>query len=245
MPDYLNKIYLENRIKTPVCFFDETGLLNNEVDKFFILGMIKCLRPHRLYNLIQKIRDKNHFYDEIKWKKVNAKNFNIMRRVIDAFFATYNTSFYCIVLHKDNMDFERYFNNDFFKVYQSFTPLLLKRNIQVDEMVSVIADHYSTPNKDEFEMKVRNHVNDNGQKMSIHSVVRINSSGSDLIQIADLLMGAVNYEFKLSCNLIKNPSTAKVQLLTYLKQILKIENLTNHIKSEKFNIMIFDPKKRT
>jgi len=36
MIDYLNKIFIEKRIKTPVCFFDETGILNNEIDKFFI-----------------------------------------------------------------------------------------------------------------------------------------------------------------------------------------------------------------
>lgn len=245
MHDCLKKIYIDKKIKTPVCFFDETGLLNNYVDKFFILGMVKCLLPHRLYHVIQKLRDKNHFYDEIKWKKVNAKNLNIMKKIIDAFFISHNTAFYCIVLHKSNMDFEKYFNNDFFKVCQSFTTLLLRKNIKNNEMVSVIADHYPAPSRDEFETKVRNCVNDNCKKMSIHSIVRINSSGSDLIQIADLLMGAVNYDFKLSCNLIKNPSTAKIQLLSYLKCALKIDSLVNHFESEKFNIIIFDPKKRT
>lgn len=243
--DYLNKIYIEKKIRTPVCFFDETGLLNNSVDKFFILGMIKCLRPYKLCNFVQRLRDKAHFYDEIKWKKVNAKNLGIMKRLIDAFFATYNTSFYCIVLHKSNMDFEKYFDNDFFKVYLSFTTLLLKNSIRNDEIMSVIADRYSTPGKDEFEAKVRNYVNDHSQRMSIHSVVRIHSVGSDLIQIADLLMGAVNYEFKLKNKLIENPSAAKTQLLGYLKEILKSDDLTRYIESEKFNVMIFDPKKRT
>lgn len=246
MTDYLNKIYLEKKVKTPVCFFDETGLLHNDVDKFFILGMVKCLRPHQLASFVQRLRDKNHFYDEIKWKKVNAKNFFIMKHLINAFFTTKNTSFYCIVLHKDNMDFEKYFNNDFFKAYQSFTTLLLKKSIHEDEMVSVIADHYSTPDKDEFETKVRNYVNDHSQKMCVHSVVRIHSKGSDIVQVADLLMGAVNYEFKLKNNLIDNPSKAKVELLAYLKLVLTVDDLTRYMKGEKFNIMTFDPsKKRT
>lgn len=246
MTDYLNKIYLEKKVKTPVCFFDETGLLNNDVDKFFILGMVKCLRPHKLASFVQRLRDKNHFYDEIKWKKVNAKNLSIMKSLIDAFFATQNTSFYCIVLHKNNMDFEKYFNNDFFKAYQSFTTLLLKKSIHEDEMVSIIADYYSTPNKDEFEAKVRNYVNDHNQRMCVHSVVRIHSKGSDLIQIADLLMGAVNYEFKLKNKLIDAPSKGKIELLDYLKTTIKVDDLTHYMKTEKFNVMTFDPsRKRT
>ncbi len=244
MSYYLKKMYLEKKIKTPVCFFDETGLLNNAVDKFFVLGMVKCLRPHKLNGLLRKLRDKNHFYDEIKWKKVNAKNFSIMKKLIDYFFSIYNTSFYCIVLHKDNMDFQKYFNNDFFKAYQSFTTLLLKKSIRDDEIATIIADHYSTPNKDEFEAKVRNYVNDHNKRMCIHSVVRIHSKGCDLIQIADLLMGAVNYEFKLKSNLIKKPSKAKIELLDFLKNKLGVTDLTQHIKSEKFNVMTFDPTKK-
>jgi len=82
----LNKLFQDRNIKTPVCFFDETGRLNNPIDRFFILGMVKSLRPHKLNNFIKKIRDKNHFYDEIKWNKVNKRNLDIMKIIIDNFF---------------------------------------------------------------------------------------------------------------------------------------------------------------
>ena len=238
----LNKLFQDRNIKTPVCFFDETGRLNNPIDRFFILGMVKSLRPHKLNNFIKKIRDKNHFYDEIKWNKVNKRNLDIMKIIIDNFFSTYNTNFYCIVLQKDEMNFEKYFNNDFFKAYKSFTVLLLNRYIKKDEIVSVVADHCPAPEKDEFEAKVRNYVNDHNKALSIHSVIRIHSKGSNLIQIADLLMGAVNYEFKLKNNLIKNPSKAKIDLLDYLKSKLSINDLSIGIDLAKFNIMIFTSK---
>jgi len=238
----LNKLFKNRNIKTPVCFFDETGVLNNPIDRFFVLGMVKSLRPHKLNNFIKQTRDKNHFYDEIKWNKVNKRNIDIMKIIIDKFFSTYNTNFYCIVLPKDEMDFEEYFNNDFFKVYKSFAVLLLKKCIKKDEIVSVVADDYPAPEKDEFEAKVRNYVNDHNKAISIHSIIRIHSKGSNLIQIADLLMGAVNYEFKLKNSLIKHPSKAKTSLLDYLKNKLNIDDLSNGINSVKFNIMIFTPK---
>lgn len=120
--------------------------------------------------------------------------------------------------------------------------LLLKRYIKKDEIVSVIADDYPAPEKDEFEAEVRNYVNDHYKALSIHSVIRIHSKGSNLIQIADLLMGAVNYEFKLKNNLIKHPSKAKIDLLDYLKNKLGANDLSVGINSAKFNIMVFTPK---
>jgi len=208
--------------------------------------MIKCLRPHTLNNFIRRLRDKNHFYDEIKWKKVNNKNLSIMKKLIDHFFTTYNVNFYCIVLYKGNMDFNKYFNNNFFKVYQSFTILLLKKSIQKNEITSVIADHYSTPYEDEFEAKVRNYVNNHNKKLSIHSIVRMHSKGCNLIQLTDLLIGAVNYEFKVKNNLLKNPTQSKLELLKYLKNKIKISDLRQNIKLGKFNVIIFNPiKKRT
>lgn len=41
------------KIRTPFVFFDETGSINDQANRFFGLGMIKCMQP---YFLDQKIR---------------------------------------------------------------------------------------------------------------------------------------------------------------------------------------------
>lgn len=237
----LRQLFLNRTIQTPVYFFDETGLLNNATDKFFILGMVKSLRPHNLTDYIRNLRDKAHFYDEIKWKKVNAKNLPIMKQIVDEFFRSTNNSFACIVLDKAHMDFEKHFNNDFFKAYKSFSVLLLKKSITPNEIVTVIADYYSTPAKDEFEATVRNFVNDHTKELLIHSIIRIHSKGCDMIQLADLLMGAVNYEFKLKNKLILKPNPAKVELLEHIKNELKVNDLARALYRDKFNIILFSP----
>jgi hypothetical protein len=40
-----NRDYRE--IKTSFCFLDETGFLYNGKDKYFALGIVKCLKPER------------------------------------------------------------------------------------------------------------------------------------------------------------------------------------------------------
>jgi len=56
------------KIRTPFVFFDETGSINDQANRFFGLGMIKCMQPYFLDSKIWSIRQKYHFFDEIKMK---------------------------------------------------------------------------------------------------------------------------------------------------------------------------------
>jgi len=74
MPDtLLRQLFLNRAIQTPVYFFDETGLLNMIQTNFFILGMVKSLRPHILTDYIRNLRDKSSFLRRNKWKKLTLK----------------------------------------------------------------------------------------------------------------------------------------------------------------------------
>jgi hypothetical protein len=44
--------------------------------------------PYELQRPIQRIRDKRHFYDEIKWSQVSAKKLPLLETLIDVFFAS-------------------------------------------------------------------------------------------------------------------------------------------------------------
>ena len=43
-------------IRTPFVFFDETGSLNDKINRFFCLGMVKCMQPFYLDSSIREIR---------------------------------------------------------------------------------------------------------------------------------------------------------------------------------------------
>ncbi|MDO8638722.1 MAG: hypothetical protein Q7R43_04040, partial [Candidatus Daviesbacteria bacterium] len=59
------------KIRTPFSFLDETGSINDKANRFFCLGMIKCMQPFYLDSTIREIRQKYHFYDEIKWNTLS------------------------------------------------------------------------------------------------------------------------------------------------------------------------------
>ncbi len=56
-------------IRTPFVFFDETGSINDKNNRYFGLGMLKCMQPHFLDSKIRMLRQKHRFYDGIKYQK--------------------------------------------------------------------------------------------------------------------------------------------------------------------------------
>jgi hypothetical protein len=107
-------------IRLPVFFFDETGILNKLDDPYFALGVVKTERPHELQRAIKLLRDKAHYYEEIKWNKISPRKFDICRNIIEAFVSDKSATFSCSIVKKSELDFDHYFGNDLNKVYRSF-----------------------------------------------------------------------------------------------------------------------------
>jgi hypothetical protein len=69
-------------------FLDETGTLGAARDPYFAVGVMHCDEPYQLLRPIQRMRDGHHFYDEIKWNKVSAKNLPILMDLVDVFMSS-------------------------------------------------------------------------------------------------------------------------------------------------------------
>ncbi|MBU3924644.1 DUF3800 domain-containing protein [Patescibacteria group bacterium] len=243
-------------IKTCFCFLDETGLLHSNTDKFFGLGIIKCCEPQKLYNRIRKIRHKYNYTEELKWSKLDRKvRFDIAREYFNIFLQE-DAKFNCIILDKDELDFEGHFQNNLYKVYRSFTIALLKLAIgkTPDEVIVLLADDYFTPDGTDLEDKIKKITNDYYKKFVVAGVCQINSKSSDLLQLTDLILGAILYDLKKQNNLIKNQNTFKRKFLNFIYQKLKIKKsffinnqggkTRNYILSgDKLRATIFDGKR--
>ena len=225
------------------CFLDETGLLDRKEDRFFALGMIKCHYPHNLYLKIKALKDKIHFYDEIKWNKVGKKNYSVMQNLIKLFIESRGFYFDCVILDKKNMDFKKYFQENFWKVYEYFTRLLIKGNIGRDEQVCILADYYPCPDGTDFEFNIQSKINKEFKRQAIVGVCRMDSKGSEMLQMTDLIMGAVLYEFKMEEKLITKLSKSKRDLLKYLKRITGIQTFYPEFSNNKFSIVNFHHNK--
>ncbi len=243
-------------IKTCFCFLDETGLLYSARDKFFALGIIKCCEPQKLYNQIRKIRQRYNYDHEIKWAGLDRRiRFDIARELFNVFLLG-DAKFNCIILNKDELDFQKYFQNNLYKVYQNFSVALLKLIIgkNPEEVIILLTDDYFTPDGTDLEDRIKKFINDHYQKFIIAGVCQINSKSSDLLQMTDLMLGAILYDLKKQSGLIKDQNTYKRKFLNFLYQKLNIKKsffinslgfkTRNYILSgDKIRATIFDSKR--
>ena len=229
-------------IKTSFCFFDETGLLRSARDPFFAVGMINCVDPYKLYSKIKTIRDKNHFYDEMKWNWIYYKNAPLMNKFIDIFLTERKVNFSCTIFKKNELDLQKHFSGDLWRAYESFSIIELEGNIGINESVAVLADDVSAPPNLEFEKHVRDRINKKFSRLAVHGICRVYSKGVELIQLTDLLLGAIIYDLKLREKLIPKPSKAKQKVLSHLKRASGISDFAKDVRNSKFNVWIFKPK---
>lgn len=239
------------QIKLPVFFLDESGLLNRKDDQFFALGIVKTDRPHELQRIIRSIRDKAHFYEEIKWNKMSLLKFDICKAMIGAFVGNRSASFHSVILKKSELDFKKYFNSNLTRVYKSFTVMLVERCINSDnEIGTIVADDYFYPDGESLELQSRAILNNHYGKLVIASFLQINSQSSDLLQLTDLLLGMMLYDLKLQEGLVKQSDNLKSKTLKFLHEKLGVKESfflnkkgskqTSYL-SPKFNTSIFRP----
>ena len=175
-------------------FLDETGTLGGPRDPFFAVGLMRCRDPYELQRPIQRIRDKKHFYDEIKWSQVSAKKLPLLKTLVDVFFSC-DATFTAFVTDKSKHDVITRFGGQF-GAYEALSRQLVRASIKRGETMFLIADEYSTPPGQTFEENVRDYVNRKLRRQAVAGVCRMRSKGVDLLQLIDLILGAVVYEYK-------------------------------------------------
>lgn len=205
---------------------DETGLIHSDRDKFFAIGIIKCESPEKIYNRIRKIRQKYNYNEEVKWANLNRQiRFDVARELFNIFLQE-DAKFNCLILNKDELDFENHYGGNFSKAYRSFAITLLKLMIgkNPEEVLVVLADDYFTPAGIDLEVTIKKFINDHYQKFVIAGACQINSKSSDILQLTDLILGAILYDLKKEKGIIVKGKSGKFKrkFLNVIYQKLKI-----------------------
>ena len=94
-------------------YLDESSI-DNPKNHYMIIGGIFMKRELRdnIKDNINKIREKHSFYPELKWAKINKRNLNFAKDIIDLFFAhgEEDLQFHCIVVDKREVDYASFHN---------------------------------------------------------------------------------------------------------------------------------------
>lgn len=216
-------------------FLDETGTLGGLRDPFFAVGLLRCKEPYELQRPMQRIRDKKHFYDEIKWGRVSAKKLPILKILGDVFFSA-DATLTVFVTDKREHDVIKRFGGQF-GAYEALARQLVHGSIRRGETMFLVADEYSTPPGETFEENVRDHVNQRLRRRAIAGVCRMRSTGSDLLQLIDLFLGAIVYEYKAESGVVGLADyKPKTQLLNHIKENAGVDTFVGGYRDNQINV---------
>lgn len=195
---------------------DETGAISR--DQYFAVGLLKSTEPSRVLRRIQKLRDRKHWYKEIKFTDTTKGTLDLYKFVADECLGHGDVEFFCFVADRHIADPVARFGSTW-DAYSKLAEQLVVASLHPQEIMSLMADNYSTPDSILFEEDLRLRVNMRVRGLGLVSVVRLDSKSSDGLQLADLLTSAVAFEFRASAGLA-SPTSPKGQLAAHIRQAM-------------------------
>lgn len=229
------KIELRRDHKVAAAFIDETGAIAQ--DRFFCVGCLVMPIPSRVLREVQKLRDKRQWYGEIKWVDLTMTSLPLYVDLIDLIVQS-DARYYCFVADRDTADPVKRFKQDAWLAYEKLATQVLIGAAKPYELLSVMADNYSTPDKVLFEEDVRKEVNRRLERLAITTICRMDSKACDALQLVDVLTGAVAFEHRQAAGLA-GAKSAKALLAEHLRDAYGIKSTLGGCKTEKLNVAIY------
>jgi hypothetical protein len=237
-------------------YCDESCHLQNDKEPVMVIGAVYCPIEkkeeifERLYSfkvkhsLIPKNKknDKdNRPYYELKWNKVSKSKIEYYKDVINYFFDDDDLQFRVLVVsNKTDIDYEK-FNHTHDTFYYKMYFGMLKAILNPENSHHIYIDIKDTKSKEKvhkLEQVLRNDKYDYSKEI-IKKVQQVRSHEVEILQLADLLVGATAYVNRGLAN-----SKAKNELINLIKHRSKY-SLTKStlLKERKFNVFIWEPQK--
>ncbi len=228
-----------NQIWTKFCFLDETGNLNNPTDPFFTVGILKLSQPYYLMNKLQYERSRKNFHDELKFNKLSKNNIGFAKFAIDSLFEARSTKFYSYSVDKEGPYFNREFAGNPWKAYHKISVRMLETAVLAPkEILILLADHVTVPKDVRFEVDVKKEVNSYFKRLALAGICRLDSKSNDLLQLVDIIIGAISYDLKIAVGAIPGSDVYKKELLEHFKNNLGTKELIDGFRNKDFNIFV-------
>ena len=225
-------------------YCDESCHLENDLEKVMVMGGVYCDadQTRRISNAIRGIKDRHGIAPgfEIKWTKVSKGALPFYRELI-AFFLNDTALHFRGVLVPDKAILDHKAHDQshddwYYKMYYLMLQYVFKPphayNVYLD-----IKDTRGSEKVDRLHDVLCNRIYDFDHQ-TIRRVQQIRSHESPVLQLADLLIGAVGYE-----NRGLSGSSAKLRLIEDLKVRLgdQILTRTSSFGAEKYNLLRWVP----
>lgn len=225
-------------------YCDESCHLEHDQARAMVLGAVWCPASHRAM-LARKIKALKQAHGlapgfEIKWVKVSPAGLDFYRALLDLFFDEPLLHFRGLVVpDKAALDHSR-FAQDHDVFYYKMWYLLLNRLIAPEERYRIFLDIKDTRGQAKIAKlhEVLCNANYDFDRSAIQSIELVHSHDLPLLQLADLLIGALGYVHR---GLQESP--AKLALVAHLRHRsgLNLER-SSLLRAEKFNLFVWRPQ---
>lgn len=211
-------------------YADESCYLEHDNVEFMVLGCVYCLKKDKNYiaNKIKEIKIKHGLKPttEIKWTKISSNKLDMYKDFIDLLYDE-NISFRGWIAHdKKSLDHELFhqtYDDWYYKMYYHLFNYIISESIVNYNIFLDIKDTRSSI-KNEKLKNILNHSN----IYNVSRVQAIRSNEVQLIQLADLIIGAISYKLR---NL--NTSSAKLELVDYIEKKFNLSLFMNSANNNK------------
>ncbi len=228
-------------------YCDESCHLKKDNSDVMVLGSLQCLEHEKqqIYNHIRDIKSKHGLstYFEIKWTKVSESKIEFYLELLHYFFSNGGLSYRGLVASgKSILDHERYNNGDYDLWYYKMYFLLLDPVIKPIHTYRVFIDIKDTRGGKRVS-KLREVLCNNIYDFKgdvIKSIYQVDSRSSELIQLVDLINGALTYYHRHLYN-SENSNNGKNIFISKLEEHINLD-LTTSRNEEKFNMIIWKPQ---
>lgn len=223
-------------------YCDESCHLEHDRQPIMVIGGIWCPKDatRQISAEIREIKIRHEAEGELKWTRVSHSREAYFLELVDYFFRTPALYFRCLVVDDKSKLNHDYFNmgshdSFYYKIYfymlRNILKLEYRYNIYLD-----IKDTRSAQKIAILKDVLCNNVYDFTQQM-IGNIQNIHSHESEMLQLADLFIGAVSYNNR---NLAGSDAKKNVvqRIMTHAGQNL---SRTSPPWVDKFNLFIFTP----
>lgn len=225
--------------KTFNIYCDESTHLIHDRHPYMLLGYVSIAYPQiRIAKeAIKNIKNKYNYKDEFKWTSVHQATYKVYAELVDWFFMS-DLEFRAVVVDKTQIDESRQdytFNNFYYKMYFQ----LLHTKVDFQNTYNVYMDIKDTCSSEKLSTLKRIM----GYNSSIGNLQFIRSHESVFIQLADVLMGAINYNLRKKKGDVEGRVDAKLKLIEKIQKHSNISlNCSTPLYRKKFNLFFISLK---
>lgn len=221
-------------------YCDESCHLVSNDSKYMLIGAVYCPKNKvkKVNEYIEHLKENYNISNkiELKWNKIDKKTEKLYLDIINYFFNNDDLKFRVIVIDKTKLDHEKYkqTENEFYhKTYYEMLKYIIipgnSYNIYPD-IKDTNSYYYHQVMLDYLRIKMQD-----TNKKTIKKVQPIRSYEAPILQINDILIGALSYHYR---NLSKN--SVKLNIINEIKKLYQNDfDTSSYYSNTKFNIFIW------